>query len=71
MKLKNGIKKHLDYIKIAANSGFNVENKIVSEVEGLKAVTTDIKGLKFIHVKCGLDEETPRPPLNEVKKSKF
>ena len=41
------------------------------EVEDLKSVVKHIKGLKFIHVKCGLDEETPRPPLDEVKRVNF
>lgn len=68
---QNSYQKHLDYINLAVNSGFNVENNIVREVEDLKSFVKHIKGLKFIHVKCGLDEETPRPPLDEVKKSKF
>ena len=68
---QNSYQKHLDYINLAANSGFNVEKNIVRKVEDLKSVVKDIKGLKFIHVKCGLDKEMPRPPLDEVKKSKF
>ena len=68
---QNSYQKHLDYINLAINSGFNVEKNIVRKVEDLKSVVKDIKGLKFIHVKCGLDKEMPRPPLDEVKKSKF
>ena len=68
---QNSYQKHLDYINLAINSGFNVEKNIVRKVEDLKSVVKAIKGLKFIHVKCGLDKEMPRPPLDEVKKSKF
>lgn len=31
----------------------------------------EINKLTFIHVKCSLDQETPRPPLKAVKVNKF
>ena len=31
----------------------------------------DNKCVNFVYVKCGLDDETPRPPLDVVKVKKF
>ena len=68
---QNSYQEHLDYINIAYNSGFNVTNYIISTVEDLKSIVKDINGLNFIHIKCGIDNETPRPPLNIVKTNSF
>ena len=37
---------------------------MITSVESFKIAVKNINGLKFIHVKCGVDNETPRPPLN-------
>ena len=68
---QNSYQNHLNYINLANNSGFSARKETVEKVEELLESTKDIKGLNFIHVKCGLDDETPRPPLDEVKRSEF
>tara|TARA_Y100001968_G_C19361049_1_gene719833 strand:- start:285 stop:1349 length:1065 start_codon:yes stop_codon:yes gene_type:complete len=68
---QNTYQTHIDYINIAHNSGFRAESVIIREVEDLTKLIKDINGLNFFHVKCGIDRETPRPPINKVKKSKF
>ena len=71
---QNTYQSHVDYIGIAKSSNINVvENKITTIQEFTDAIN-DIKNsneLKFMCVKCGLDDETPRPPLDVVKVSKF
>jgi len=67
---QNSYQNHLDYISIAKASGLDVyENTITSLDEFNDAIDTLIKekGLKFFHIKCGIDEETPRPPIEVVK----
>mgnify|MGYP003976445593 FL=1 len=68
---QNTYQNHLDYINIARNSGFEVVNDVVTSVHNFKSTIKDISGLKFICVKCGVDDETPRPPLNVVKTNEF
>lgn len=68
---QNSYQNHLNYINLANNSGFSARKGTVEKVEELLERTKNIKGLNFIHVKCGLDDETPRPPLDEVKRSNF
>jgi len=68
---QNTYQAHLDYINIAKNSGFYVTADVVKTVDSLNSVIKDVKGLKFVHVKCGIDNETPRPPLKIVKVNKF
>lgn len=68
---QNSYQNHLDYIKIASSSGFITHNEIVTKVEQLESIIHSKNGLNFIHVKCGLDDETPRPPLKSVKINKF
>ena len=68
---QNSYQEHLDYINIAYNSGFNVTKYIINTVEDLKSIVKDINGLNFMHIKCGIDDETPRPPLNIVKTNSF
>jgi len=40
-------------------------------VKEFESIIKNIKGLNFVCIKCGLDEETPRPPLNIVKVNEF
>jgi phosphonopyruvate decarboxylase len=68
---QNTYQAHLDYINIAKSSGFYVAADVVKTVNSLNSVIKDVKGLKFVHVKCGIDNETPRPPLKIVKVNKF
>lgn len=67
---QNTYQSHVDYINIAKASNLNVVNDTVREVNLFIDILND-KNLEFIHVKCGLDVETPRPPLNIVKVSRF
>ena len=43
----------------------------LNEFSNIMDIQKRSKGLKFILVKCGLDEETPRPPIEEVKVKEF
>ncbi len=71
---QNTYQSHVDYISIAKASGFDVLDDMITDIEEFeKYITddTDNKKAKFIHVKCALDDETPRPPLEVVKVDKF
>ena len=68
---QNTYQNHLDYNDIVRGTGFGVEGNVITSVEGFKTAVKDINGLKFIHVKCGVDDETPRPPLNVVRINEF
>lgn len=68
---QNTYQSHINYISITKACGFNVCEDIVYNVEELEQKIKNIKGLNFIHVKCGIDDETPRPPIEVVKMSKF
>ena len=68
---QNTYQSHLDYIGIAKNAGFNIINNTIKTLNDFKSSVKDISGLKFICVKCDLDEETPRPPLDVIKVNEF
>ena len=71
---QNTYQSHVNYISMAKSSNINtVANEITSMQEFTDSMTNvkNSKELKFMCVKCGLDEETPRPPLNIVKVNKF
>ncbi len=68
---QNTYQGHIDYISIAKACGFNVSEDIVYNIEELEQKIKNAKGLNFIHVKCGTDDETPRPPIEVVKVSNF
>lgn len=69
---QNSYQSHVDYAAIAAGSGLKCyENTVYSLEEFGSALKSCQKGLNFIHVKCGDDPETPRPPLDAVKQNKF
>ncbi len=71
---QNTYQKHVDYVNVAKNSGLEVCEKVVMGLDDFKSVVEKInnkKGLKFICVKCGFDDETPRPPLEVVKVNKL
>ena len=71
---QNTYQNHLDYIGIAKNAGFKSIGGIVNSLSAFKkaldlSVLTD--GAKFVYVKCGYDDETPRPPLEAIKVNSF
>lgn len=69
---QNTYQNHVDYINIAKASGLNCVNKTIDNVEDFSnTLNTLTKGINFIHVKCGFDDETPRPPYEVVKQSSF
>jgi phosphonopyruvate decarboxylase len=62
---QNTYQSHIDYDLIAKGCNLN----IINDFE--KIINNNEKGLKFITIKCGVDDETPRPPLDVVKVNKF
>ncbi len=71
---QNTYQSHVDYISIAEASGFNVIRNTLNSLNEFSNAISEfekLKGLKFIHLKCGIDEETPRPPLHLIKINKL
>jgi len=71
---QNSYQSHVDYIAIAKGANLSTVDKTVKDVETLKVELEkqkDSLGVKFIHVKCGIDNETPRPPIDIVKVKEF
>jgi len=68
---QNTYQKHLDYVEIAKGSGFNVNSNVITTVEDFDVAVRNVNGLKFLCVKCGVDDEAPRPPLNVVRVNEF
>lgn len=68
---QNTYQAHLDCINIAKSSGFDVVGHVIKELHDFESIVKDIYGLKFVCVKCGLDNETPRPPLGIVRVKEF
>jgi phosphonopyruvate decarboxylase len=67
---QNSYQNHLDYISIAKASGLEIYENIITSLDEFNDAIdtlTKEKGLKFFHIKCGIDEETPRPPIEVVK----
>ena len=65
---------HINYLSITKASGIEAIDKTIAKIDEFSTIMDaqkTNKGLKFILVKCGLDEETPRPPIEEVKVSRF
>jgi len=46
-------------------------NNTIKTLDDFKSSIKNINGLKFICVKCDVDEETPRPPLDVIKVNEF
>jgi len=71
---QNTYQSHVNYINIAKNSGIDTVGEVITDLEEFtttfKKMQT-ISGPKFLCVKCGMDDETPRPPLDIVKVSEF
>ena len=68
---QNTYQVHLDFINIAKSSGFEVVDYVIKAIEDFESIVENVNGLKFVYVKCGLDTETPRPPLSIVKVKDF
>lgn len=71
---QNTYQKHINYINIAKASGFNVCEDIIYSLEDFSKNLDRIclyNYLNFLHIKCGFDEETPRPPYELVKRDKI
>jgi len=71
---QNTYQAHVDYIGIARSSGLEVLDRTLEdfgEFEELMQEWEGRSGLKFAHIKCGIDPETPRPPLEVVKVKEF
>ena len=70
---QNTYQSHVNYIGIAKASNLDVIDKIIQKPDELINTLDKIdnKSINFIHVKCGLDDETPRPPLEVVKVNEF
>jgi sulfopyruvate decarboxylase TPP-binding subunit len=68
---QNTYQGHLNYINIAKNSGFNGVDYVIKSIDDFELIAKDVYGLKFVCVKCGLDDKTPRPPLGIVRVKKF
>jgi phosphonopyruvate decarboxylase len=71
---QNTYQKHIDYIAIAKASGFDAVNTTITSINEFSSAIGNLnqfKGVKFLHVKCGIDAETPRPPYEAVKVGKF
>jgi len=66
---QNTYQNHMNYIDIAKANNFKVCEKIISKLDEFQAELEIPSGLKFIHVVCGLDDITPRPPLSILKQN--
>jgi len=67
---QNTYQEHINYIDIAKSSGLNVVDTVLKSPNELLE-NFNGNGLNFLYVKCGLDDETPRPPLEVVKVKEF
>jgi len=71
---QNTYQNHVDYIGIVKSSGLNVFDHTIfniGEFEKIIKEEQDRKKFQFIHIKCGIDPEVPRPPLEVVKTKEF
>jgi len=68
---QNTYQEHLNYIRIAESSGLNCHQDVIYEIEVFNQLINSPKGLNFFHIKCGLDDEYPRPPLTNIKINKI
>jgi sulfopyruvate decarboxylase TPP-binding subunit len=71
---QNTYQSHLNYREIAKNSGLESNSELIkdaSSFSNLIEVNDNSIGARLIVVKCNYDEETPRPPLEIVKRNKI
>ena len=63
---QNTYQSHIDYLNIAKASNFDVIDKTIKDIEAFDKALQDKSKTKFIYVKCGIDDVTPRPPVEAV-----
>lgn len=69
---QNTYQSHVDYKTIAKASGFHILEQTITSLEAFKAfLEKPQKGLWFVHVKCDVDEVTPRPPVDVIKRARL
>ena len=71
---QNTYQSHVDYRGIAQSSGLEVPAPTLESIESFDEALQGIdgsKGVRFLHVKCGVDEVTPRPPVDVVRTKEF
>jgi phosphonopyruvate decarboxylase len=70
---QNTYQSHVDYINITKASNLNAIEKTIKKPNELISTLdkVDNKSINFLFVKCGLDNKTPRPPVDIVKVSEF
>ena len=68
---QNTYQNHLDYLNIAKSSGFSTGLGAIISLSHFESEIINMNGLKFLYVKCGVDAEVERPPLDIVKLNKF
>jgi phosphonopyruvate decarboxylase len=70
---QNTYQNHIDYKAIAKASNLHTVNQTIKNTDELKNTISKLhkKHTNFIYIKCGLDDETPRPPLDVVKVKQF
>lgn len=71
---QNSYQTHLDYKNIVKANNINVIENTIFSLEEFNSTIKSLeskKGINFVYVKCGIDEETPRPPIEVVKVDKF
>src|SRR5690625_738394 len=69
---QNTYQQHVDYIGIARAAGFACSPEPIDDVALMsRLLDKNIKegGLHFMHIRCGLDPETPRPPVDVIRKN--
>ena len=63
---QNTYQGHIDYIGIAKSSNLNTVNETIYNMGDFEKNLENSNGLRFMHIKCGIDEVTPRPPVEVV-----
>ncbi len=67
---QNTYQRHIDYINIAKSTNFYTDQAAIKDVPAFVRAIKNNKnktGLRFVYVKCGFDNESPRPPLDIVQ----
>ena len=64
---QNTYQGHLNYTNIAKNCGFNVHKNVIKSISDFELALKNNSGLFFLHVKCNIDETTPRPPIQAIR----
>jgi len=66
---QNTYQTHINYKEIVKNCNINTNDKSIDNIKDFNEAINNSKGVNFIYVECGFDEETPRPPLDVVKRN--